>query len=299
MKRGMGIIKGFFLLAGLWLLYMPLRAQAINLENSPYIMVESYELSDEKIVPGEDFTLSLTLKNYSVSVTARDVLVNVENPGGIAPVYGTVSQTWVDEMGPGETATVSFDYTSSVEITGDYLDFSITMIGGSTANYITLRAPVGSDTPFSVMAYQIPEQITVGEYSSASISFRVLGSENVRNVAVEFTLDGETASRSTIGILTAGATRTQGVSVTAVSPGQYEGELILHYDDEADQNRSVVVAGATVTVLPPAQSEPQEPVVSPTPAEAGGSSEIFLLGIGGILILSVFVVVLLWARKKR
>ena len=154
MKRGMGIIKGFFLLAGLWLLYMPLRAQAINLENSPYIMVESYELSDEKIVPGEDFTLSLTLKNYSVSVTARDVLVNVENPGGIAPVYGTVSQTWVDEMGPGETATVSFDYTSSVEITGDYLDFSITMIGGSTANYITLRAPVGSDTPFSVMAYQ-------------------------------------------------------------------------------------------------------------------------------------------------
>ena len=109
MKRGMGIIKGFFLLAGLWLLYMPLRAQAINLENSPYIMVESYELSDEKIVPGEDFTLSLTLKNYSVSVTARDVLVNVENPGGIAPVYGTVSQTWVDEMGPGETATVSFD----------------------------------------------------------------------------------------------------------------------------------------------------------------------------------------------
>ena len=32
MKRGMGIIKGFFLLAGLWLLYMPLRAQAINLE---------------------------------------------------------------------------------------------------------------------------------------------------------------------------------------------------------------------------------------------------------------------------
>ena len=87
--------------------------------------------------------------------------------------------------------------------------------------------------------------------------------------------------------------------MTAVSPGQYEGELILHYDDEADQNRSVVVAGATVTVLPPAQSEPQEPVVSPTPAEAGGSSEILLLGIGGILILSVFVVVLLWARKKR
>lgn len=85
MKRGMGIIKSFFLLAGLWMLYMPLRAQAINLENSPYIMVESYELSDEKIVPGEDFTLSLTLKNYSVSVTARDVLVNVENPGGIAP----------------------------------------------------------------------------------------------------------------------------------------------------------------------------------------------------------------------
>ena len=88
MKRGMGIIKGFFLLAGLWLLYMPLRAQAINLENSPYIMVESYELSDEKIVPGEDFTLSLTLKNYSVSVTARLCLSMWRTPGEVPRFTG-------------------------------------------------------------------------------------------------------------------------------------------------------------------------------------------------------------------
>ena len=134
----------FSLVCCITFLGFPVKANAINLESSPYIMLESYEVSNEKIVPGEDFTLTLTLKNYSVSATAKNVLVDISNPAGIAPVYGTVSQTWVEEMGPGETATVSFDYTSSVDITGDYLDFYITMVGEVT-NYITLRAPVGSD----------------------------------------------------------------------------------------------------------------------------------------------------------
>lgn len=290
----------FSLVCCIAFLEFPVKANAINLESSPYIMLESYEISNEKIVPGEDFTLTLTLKNYSVSATAKNVLVDISNPAGIAPVYGTVSQTWVEEMGPGETATVSFDYTSSVDITGDYLDFYITMVGEVT-NYITLRAPVGSDSPFSVLAVNIPEQLGVNSISSASVSFRVLGEENVRNVSMEFTLNGESVSKSSVGILTAGTTRTQSISVTGYAPGQFNAELILYYDDETDQTQSVVVGSAMVDVINDIETD----VVQEETTEIVGanddsrSDDIVLLGVGGILILGIFTVVLMLTRKKK
>lgn len=290
----------FSLVCCITFLGFPVKANAINLESSPYIMLESYEISNEKIVPGEDFTLTLTLKNYSVSATAKNVLVDISNPAGIAPVYGTVSQTWVEEMGPGETATVSFDYTSSMDITGDYLDFYITMVGEVT-NYITLRAPVGSDSPFSVLAVSIPEQLGVNSISSASVSFRVLGDENVRNVAMEFILNGESVSKSSIGILTAGTTRTQSISVTGFAPGQFNAELILYYDDETDQTQSVVVGSAMVDVINDIETDVvQEETTEIVDAnDDSRSDDIVLLGVGGILILGIFTVVLLIARKKK
>lgn len=290
----------FSLVCCIAFLEFPVKANAINLESSPYIMLESYEISNEKIVPGEDFTLTLTLKNYSVSATAKNVLVDISNPAGIAPVYGTVSQTWVEEMGPGETATVSFDYTSSMDITGDYLDFYITMVGEVT-NYITLRAPVGSDSPFSVLAVSIPEQLGVNSISSASVSFRVLGDENVRNVAMEFILNGESVSKSSIGILTAGTTRTQSISVTGFAPGQFNAELILYYDDETDQTQSVVVGSAIVDVINDIETDVvQEETTEIVDAnDDSRSDDIVLLGVGGILILGIFTVVLLIARKKK
>lgn len=290
----------FSLVCCITFLGFPVKANAINLESSPYVMLESYEISNEKIVPGEDFTLTLTLKNYSVSATAKNVLVDISNPAGIAPVYGTVSQTWVEEMGPGETATVSFDYTSSMDITGDYLDFYITMVGEVT-NYITLRAPVGSDSPFSVLAVSIPEQLGVNSISSASVSFRVLGDENVRNVAMEFILNGESVSKSSIGILTAGTTRTQSISVTGFAPGQFNAELILYYDDETDQTQSVVVGSAIVDVINDIETDVvQEETTEIVDAnDDSRSDDIVLLGVGGILILGIFTVVLLIARKKK
>lgn len=278
----------------------PMKANAINLESSPYIMVESYELSNEKIIPGEDFTLTITLKNYSLSASAKNVLVDIANPAGIAPVYGTVSQTWVEKMGPGETATVSFDYTSSMDIKGDYLDFYVTMVGEVT-NYITMRVPVGSDSPFSVLAVNIPEKIGVSGNSSASVSFRVLGDENVRNVALEFTLDGEPISKSSVGILTGGTTRTQSISVTGLTPGRFNASLILYYDDEADQTQNVIVGTTTVEVIDDTKTEATQENLGEIVGATDDSqrNDIVLLGAGGILILGIFTVVLLIVRKKK
>lgn len=298
--KGIRNVFLFGLISLITFLGFPVKANAINLESSPYIMVESYELSNEKIIPGVDFTLTITLKNYSLSASAKNVLVDISNPAGIAPVYGTVSQTWVEKMGPGETATVSFDYTSSMDIKGDYLDFYVTMVGEVT-NYITMRVPVGSDSPFSVLAVNIPEQIGISGNSSASVSFRVLGDENVRNVALEFTLDGEPISKSSVGILTAGTTRTQSISVAGIAPGRFNASLILYYDDEVDQTQSVIVGSATVEVIDDTEVErAQDNSADISDSnEESQSNNIVLLGAGGILILGIFTVVLLIVRKKK
>ena len=59
------------------------------------LMVDKYTVENERIVPGQDFTLTLTLKNYSNTNTATNIMLNVENPEGVAPVHGTTSQVFV------------------------------------------------------------------------------------------------------------------------------------------------------------------------------------------------------------
>ena len=41
----------------------PLNVKATETLTGPMVVVDSYQVTNEKIVPGEDFTLTLTLKN--------------------------------------------------------------------------------------------------------------------------------------------------------------------------------------------------------------------------------------------
>ena len=118
---------------------------------------------------------------------------------------------------------------------------------------------------------------------------------------MEFILNGESVSKSSIGILTAGTTRTQSISVTGFAPGQFNAELILYYDDETDQTQSVVVGSAIVDVINDIETDVvQEETTEIVDAnDDSRSDDIVLLGVGGILILGIFTVVLLIARKKK
>ena len=279
------------------------KVSAAEMSDLPYIVVDGYELTKEKVIPGEDFTLTLKLRNSSKTMVANDVVINVTNPSGVLPVYGKVSQSLIDSIAPGKSVEVSFDYTSMTELVGDYLDFYVSA-SGTTYTNVVLRVPLGVDSPFTILASGIPTNMYVDEIAATYVSFKVLGEENVRNVYLELQVDGEGISKSSIGTLTPGVTRTQSLSPMLNTPGIYEAKLVLYYDDETTQTQSVEVESAVINVQKRVDESTEN---NNTPIEIPDTNQQedtmldkgILLGVGGIVVLLMLTAVVWVVRKRR
>lgn len=275
-------------------------ASAIDLTSGPMIVVEKYEVTDEKIVPGEDFTLTLTLANYNQSITARDVIIDIDNPNGVAPIYGTVSQVYVGNIAPGESKEISIDYNSWTSITGETLDFYVTVITSMNQNYIVLRIPSGSDSPFSVISANIPETVEKDSTWNMSLAFKVLGEQNVRDVALTVSRNGQKIADSLVGIVTPGVTKTQQLSTIFGEPGEYAVDIGLEYVDNAGQIQTDVVGTAIVTVTEEGSSVTNDFQTGHHENNSnGGVDNLLLMGVSGMLILGIFLVVVFIVKKNK
>lgn len=263
----------------------------------PLIVVDYYEITNEKIVPGEDFTLTLMLKNYSMNQPAKGVLLDISNPAGVAPVYGTISQVYVGDIGAGESKEVVVEYNSWTTIVGDTLDFNVTIISDSKQNYAVLRVPVGVDSPFSIISVTAPSEVEVYGLATLSLTFKVIGEEKVKDVVLAARADGVLIGSSQIGIISPGLTMTQQLLLSFVNTGEQTIDLSLEYVDEQGQKEVTSVTTTTITVI----EETPGTVIDPASDDIsdGNTESILLMGIGGMLILIVFLIFVIVVKKKR
>ncbi len=264
----------------------------------PIIYVEKYEITNERIIPGESFALSITVKNYSNSVNATDVQVTVQNPYGVAPVYGTVSQLYVGTINAGEEQTVSFEYDSWNTIKSDTLDFQVAVSARNAYNSFTLRVPSSADIPFSLMTYNIPTEAQEGEYSSASITFKVLGEENVSDVVLKVMCNGEIIGSSQAGSITAGTTKTQSTTFMLHEFGNHTIDFYLDYVSSDGEKESAMISSQPISVVKAVDSTNNFEQV-PSEETENVNNNLFILGVGGILILAIFLLVVIIIRKQR
>uniref|UniRef100_UPI0040566B7D hypothetical protein n=1 Tax=Acetatifactor sp. TaxID=1872090 RepID=UPI0040566B7D len=265
---------------------------------APMIMLERYDVTDEQIVPGEEFTLTLTFKNYSPDADAKGVLIDITNPTGIMPVYGTVSQVYIEEIPAGETREVSINYVADTILEGTSVDFYMTIIiSGAAQNYVSIRVPVGTDIPFYILSDKFPTSVAVGENATSSLTFEVIGEADVRSVAHVVSVNGVAIGSNTIGSVTSGTTRSQNTTVAFMEPGEYTVDIEIQYIDKADQQQSFLVDSKTITVYEKEESGiifPQE--IEDTADDDANKS--LILGLGGIVLLAVLLLVVIINKKK-
>lgn len=266
--------------------------------SDPVIVVDKYTLTEEKVVPGKEFTLTLTIKNVGRGEPAKDIIVDVTNPGGISPVYGTVSQVYVDEIPVGETRDVSIAYLANSAITSIYLDFNVTILADDASpNYVTVRVPVGTDVPFEILSNKFPESVLVGENATSVVSFVVLGDENLKDVSHEVLVDGVVYSSNAIGSLSPGANRTQNTTVAFAMPGEYNVDIVLTYIDKAEEEQRFMISSQSVTVL-----ERENTVIIDNQGNANeGNSDnqkTLILGMAGVIVIAIFLIAVVLRKKK-
>lgn len=273
--------------------------QDARLDTEPLIVVDSYEISGERIVPGNEFTLSLTLKNYSNNQTARDVLIDIQNPSGVAPVYGTLSQAFLGDVGPGDTKMVSFQYDSSTTVTSETVDFNITIVSSANTNYITLRAPSGTDAPFSIMSMNFPSSAYIGENNSVSLTFEVLGDKSVSDVAFTLECNGEEIGTSQAGSIMAGTTKTQSASIVFTDAGEYTVDFYLYYMDDDGQKKNIYLGSRIIEVKENNAQFDKQTQENQTNQETAEHNTALILGCSGVLILLIFLAIAVIIRKNK
>ena len=269
--------------------------------NSPMLMVDKYTVENEKIVPGQDFTLTLTLKNYSNTNTAKNIMLNVENPEGVAPVYGTTSQVFVGTLGPEKTKEVSIKYRSWASIQDESLDFTLTIVSDQPTNQVILRSPVGADSPLNIISSSVSTDVQVGESGSAVISFEALAENNVSDITLILREGDTKIASSSIGNVTAGSTKSKKLPFYIDKEGKHEVEMLLQYNNQLGQTQEVSLGKWTVNVTQASTKSNTANIdqIMSSDESNVSTSRIAILGVSGAAILGICILIVVLLRKRR
>lgn len=267
----------------------------------PFVSVESYSVSKDKIIPGSDVTLTLKLKNNSETTPARNVVVGVMCPAGVSPKYGTASQAYLKEIEKGDIVEISFEFATLEEIYSYYLDFEITIFCDESNNNVVLRIPVGTDSPFSITNVSVDENGIEGGVASASVSFKVIGIDYVKNVVLTVYYDEIEANAVSIGALSPGTSKSQLISVPLLSYGEHKISFAFSYEDSTGKTGEMRIDSKPISV--------DKRIVEPTRAPEENLTGILdrlksntkmLTGVAGVIgVLGLSVVVFLIGKRRK
>lgn len=128
---------------------------SVPVAETPEVSVTGYEVTKTPIVPGDEFTITLAVKNFSKSATARNVVVTLSNPSGAIPEYGTVNVERIDSIAPDETEEVSFTFTATSDLTASELYFTATVTGNFLSSGTQFSIPVKKNARLYVSGYEV------------------------------------------------------------------------------------------------------------------------------------------------
>lgn len=227
------------------ILYADSAAVYADMKSSdPYVIVSAYEVTDDNIIPGQEFELKLSVLNSDYTSVARDVLVSISCSDGITTVYPSVSQSFIGDMSQGEQRNLSFSFFAPTSISSDVALFYVTILSGSTSNYVVLSAPVKTvSSPFIVLATNVPDEIGENESVNSSLRFKVNSEDNLSNVEVSVYDNGEKIAGSSIGNMYTGATKTQNISFSLSETGKH---TVLYCIEGMDTNGLVLSMDACI-----------------------------------------------------
>lgn len=268
------------------------------------LYITDYSVTNETIIPGKEFTLKMTLKNFSSKVTAENIIVMIDNPEGVVPEYGTVSVEYIDSLAPKATKTLKFVYNADSKIEASELNFLVYASSDSFHTSTPIRIAVGKEGDIVVEEYTAPEKYVAGKTDYISALVENVSGGIVNNVVMVAMCDDKEIASATIGTMPAGASKTQYVSVTFDEPGQHSYELLLKYTDEEGTNKEysigsgmLIVSDAGVSNITNAgQSNVPEQQV--TQDNSGANNFVIICTIGILLIAVCCVVLILLYRRK-
>jgi len=301
MIRKIKTLSGLFLilLIAFIKVFSNVAVNADEIIEEPIVIVSSYKVSNDIVVPGEKFDLILELENKDKNDATTGLLVNINFPEGITTVYPSLTQVYIDSLNPGEKRKVTFNLNASHYYQRPTIAFGVTISSETRSNYVNVFLPVELNTsPFKILSKTVPEEVGAGEKIAVSLSFKSLLDEKLSDVILSVFVDDEKKPVTTAGIgnLFAGASKTQDVTFFIYEVGKHTVRYELSYaTSEGDTSTDEIFSGDIQILETPADNVSQTSEVideSMTNQDKmiiiGCLGMSFLLAIGIVLIVKKY-----------
>lgn len=300
---------------GIILLLMPftnveVMATDIGLQDlPPKLVIESYEVVDEQLIPGEDFTLKLSIKNTNPYVDAHNVMLSyTSNNLVVYPVYGESNQSFIDIVPAGKTANVELHMTvlenanttiASVSIQMDYSSNN----ASNSVSTSGLILPISASCNMKVETLSVAQSSMLGSKSLVSIAYSNQGSADIRNAKMILSGDIlDDQKEVLLGDLLVGAQASKDCYVNFQHEGEQSLSISFSYEDSNGIIYSIPEEKFT-TIVNPIVIDPSNSVAPAEETHQTLWEELELwqvaLIIGGVVAILIIIITIVNAKNRR
>lgn len=127
----------------------------------PEVGIIGYEATKKSIAPGDKFSVSLNVKNFSKETNAENITVMLTSPAGVILEYGTLNAVRIEQIAANAIEKVKFTFTATSALSANELYFTASVSGGKSPSEMQFCIPVGKAPQLSVVGYEVSNGLII------------------------------------------------------------------------------------------------------------------------------------------
>ncbi len=282
----------------------------------PVVYIAGTTLQPEKIMAGEEFTLTLTLKNSLTTKSVKNMMVTVDTGNLQISLLEDTNTFLIDKIAAGGETQLTLRFGSDASIpAGKYtMNFSFHYDSSKTLNLSssgTTIVEISQPTNMELVMPRFPDSVTVGETIPLSLQVMNMGRDRVYNVRCVVEGFGFSPSNTGfIGTMEAGSSASTEVELYIIalnaskgneSGNQYgdtTGTITLIYENESGEEFQQEMTFDT-TVNRPVVELPQTKHEEEEQEKTAGNWWLSVCILGGVIIAAILIAIILGRKRKK
>lgn len=302
MKKRKAYVLAGILLVLIALVPCSISSKAASMGKKARVMVESFAVSNDAIVPGEPFELTLTIRNTSDTDVAKSIILTFTNDiETVYGVYGQPDQYYISELAPNATQQIKLQLMAAEKLTDTSVKFQTDFvyedyITSENKNTTTIQLPVTTTSKFEVQNVSFPDAVYAGEKTRMRITYKNTGGDDFYNITMSVKdQDTEDTQQYSLGSLVAGKVSYAEMYVTLPEAGEQKVTVSFSYEDIEGNKFNTGDYEQPVTVAKSQSGSQQDEAENGM--EVSKSYDLYFL-IAGVFAMAV-VMFVLYKRYER
>ena len=271
-------------------------------EENPRVVVDNFKISRDEIVPGEDFDLTLEIRNTSEFYDVYSVIVSVyDKTDTLSPVYGKSAQTYIDRVYARNSTTITIPMHAEDTIDKKRLPLDITITYNDNyyiekqKNETSIYNPVREEGDLNVTLCTVPNEANLGTKARIAVTYENLGSRQLNNIQMKtVTTDPENPVVTKLYSLSGGSCNTAEVYVTCDEAGSMPVKISFTYEEENGNSYESEALSYRINV-----NETDGESLNSDIHVIGGGVSIYTFVLLALIILIAIIMLIIVKKRRR